>query len=188
MNGETIEYSKAIAERVLTIMKMTDLDVAGFAEMFKKSTSHIYGILNSTRPLSDSFAKEIGDKLGFEGAKIFNLNAKIPIMISKSNHLSKFKIEHKDNPEYFLSTKSKRSNNSFITEILVKSDCFRDGYKYLSEIKEYCLKEFEREFINDQLSKALQYTVKLGLLKSAKKPIKLKNGNTGNRMLDVYFK
>lgn len=187
MGNETIEYSKSIADRILLIMKIADLDVAGFAEFFKKSTSHIYGILNTTRPLSDSFAKEIGDKLGFEGTKIFNLNIKLPQTI-KSSQLSKFKIEHKDNPEYFLSTKSKRSNNSFITEMLLKSDCFTDGYKYLNEIKEYCSKELDKEFISDQLSKALQYTVKLGLLKSTKKPIRLKNGNNGKRMVDVYFK
>lgn len=75
-----------------------------------------------------------------------------------------------------------------MTEVLLKSDCFKNGYKYLSEIREYCENNLNKEFNNDQLSKALQYTVKQGLLKSEKKALKLKNGNYGVRQVDVYFK
>ncbi|WP_196939932.1 hypothetical protein [Sphingobacterium pedocola] len=168
-------------------MNITDLDIAGFAEFFKKSTSHIYGILNHTRPLSEVFATEIGEKLNFDGTKIFNLNTRIPSSISKSDMLIKFKADHKHNPEYFLSSKSDRSANTFVTEILTKSDCFADGYKYLKEIKQYCKAELNREFIEDQLTKALQYAVRTNKLKSTKKPIKLKNGKFGTREVDVYF-
>lgn len=187
MGTKNREYSIAIANRIITIMNITDLDIAGFAEFFSKSTSHIYGILNGTRPLSEAFASEIGKKLGFDGTKIFNLNSRIPNSISKSESLIKFKGDHKHNPEYFLSSKSERSPNSFVTEILIKSDCFADGYKYLNEIKGYCKKILNREFVDDQLSKALQYAVRTNKLKSTKKPIKLKSGGFGTREVDVYF-
>lgn len=187
MNANNQEYSKAIANRVQTIMKITGLDVAGFAEFFKKSTSHIYGILNNTRVLSEVFAREIGDKLEFDGVKIFNLNSKIPLSISKAEALIKFKIDHEDNPEYFLSTKAKRSPNSFVTDVLLKSDCFKEGYKYLNEVAEYCKTELNKEFVDDQLSKALQYAVKTKVLKSTKKPIVLKGGGFGKRLVDVYY-
>lgn len=187
MTTKNTEYSQAIAQRILTIMKIIDLDFAGFAEFFGRSTSHVYGILNGTRPLSEVFAREIGEKLEFDGAKIFNLNAKIPSSISKAEYLIQFKSEHRDNPEYFLSTKSKRSPNSFVSEVLLKSDCFEEGYKYLSEITEYCKTELNREFVDDQLSKALQYAVKTGILKFKKKPIKLVNGGFGKRLVDVYY-
>lgn len=181
------DYSKAIAERIKDIMIIIDLDVAGIAELFGKSTSHIYGIINGTRPLSESFAKEIGEKLGFDGSKIFNLKSRIPTSISKSESLMIFKANYKHNPEYYLSTKFKRSTNTFIVDVLLKSDCFNDGYKYLNEITEYCQLELNKKFIDDQLSKALQYAVKKGVLRSEKRPIKLKNGGFGKRLVDVYF-
>lgn len=65
-----IEYSESIAKRIKSIMIMSDLDIAGFAEFFEKSTSHIYGILNKTRPLSESFSTEIGQKFDFGGTKV----------------------------------------------------------------------------------------------------------------------
>jgi plasmid maintenance system antidote protein VapI len=181
------DYSEAIADRIKEIMRIIDLDVAGVAELFGKSTSHIYGIINGTRPLSESFAREIGEKLGFDGSKIFNLTSKIPSYISNSEALSLFKKEYKENPEYFLSTKAKRSTNSFVNDILLKSDCFSDGYKYLYEITEYCENELNTVFVGDKLSKALQYSVKQNTLKSTKKPIKLKNGKLGKRLVDVYY-
>lgn len=180
-------YLKAIADRVQKIMDLIDLDVAGFAELFKKSTSHIYGILNLTRKLSEEFAKEIGEKLEFDGAKIFNLNAKIPNSIGKSVAIKEFKNAYKDNPEYFLSTKSDRSINTFVNEILLNSDFLKEGYKYLSEVTEYCKTVLNREFSDDRLSKALQYSVKINRLKATKKPIKLKNGEFGTRSVYVYY-
>lgn len=187
MGTKDREYSIAIANRIITIMNITDLDIAGFAEFFDMSTSHIYGILNGSRVLSEAFAAKIGKKLGFDGSKIFNLNSTIPNSISKAEALIKFKKEHKDNPEYFLSSKTERSPDSFVTEILIKSECFTEGYKYLSEITDYCKKILNREFIGDQLSKALMYAVQTDKLKSTKKPIKLKNGEYGTRLVNVYY-
>ena|SRR5690606_1610864 len=188
MNIKSTEYSQAVAKRVQMIMEIIDLDVAGFAEFLNRHTSHIYGILNLTRKLSEVLAKEIGEKLEFDGSKIFNLNTKIPITISRAELLIRFKAEHKDNPEYFISKKSKRSANTFVSEVLLKSDYFDNGYKYLSEITEYCSKVLNREFVGDQLSKALQYAVKTGTLQSAKKPIKLKRKDSyGSRLVDVYY-
>jgi len=187
MKDQKTEYSKAIADRLQLIMEITDLDVPGFAEFFERSTPHIYGILNRNRSLSEVFAKDIGEKLDFDGAKIFNLNVKIPALIAKSEALRRFKIEYRDNPEYFLSTKTNRSVDTFVSEVLLKSDCFNNGYKYLSEVTEYCQSELNREFIDDKLSKGLRYAVSKNLLKSKKKPIKLKKDGFGKRLVDVYY-
>ena len=187
MSAKNIAYSKDIAQRILTIMEIIDLDIAGFAEFFNKSTSHIYGILNGTRPLSETFAVEIGKKLNFEGNKIFNLNSNLPTSISKCEALVKFKAEHRDNSEYFLSSKSDRSINLFVNDVLIKSGYFDSDYKYLSTIKDYCKIHLNKVFFGDKLSKALQYTVKTGKLKSMKKPIQLKNGGYGKREVDAYY-
>lgn len=42
--------------------------------------------------------------------------------------------------------------------------------------------------MGDQLSKALQYAVKTGILQSTKKPIKLKRKDSyGSRLVDIYY-
>lgn len=188
MKSDRNSYSTQISKKLLLIMTITDLDIAGFAEFLNRSASHIYGILNQTRPLSDNLASELGKKLNFDGSKIFNLNSRIPNTIDKSEELIKFKKDNAHNEEYFISSKSSRSSNTFVIEVLIKSGYFNNGYKYLYEIKEYCEKELKRIFVKDQLSKALQYAVKIDQLKSVKKNIKLRNGNYGSRKVDVYFK
>lgn len=169
-------------------MEITDLDLQGFAEFLNKSSAHLYGILNGTRPLSESLAKEIGDKLGFEGTRIFNLNASIPQYIIRAESLTKFKADNRDNAEYFLSTKPGRSIDTFISEVLLKSSFLNDCPRYLKEITRYCKETLHREFRKDELSKGLRYAVDKGLLKSAKKPLLRNDGSLGNRMVDVYFK
>lgn len=182
------EYSKTIIERLRQIMESIDLDTPGFAAFLEKSVPHIYGILNGSRELSEVLAREIGRKLEFDGARIFNINSPIPISINRSKILITFRAENRDNFEYFSSTRSKRSINTFIKEVLVKSTCFDDGYKYLSEITKFCLIELNRKFIGDELSKALQYACEIKILKSIKKPIKKQNGKLGLREVNVYFK
>ncbi|MEA5405578.1 hypothetical protein VB776_21740 [Arcicella sp. DC2W] len=188
MKEENIEYSEKIANKLRRLMEIIDLEVPGFAEFLDKSPSHLYGILNGSRFLSESFAREIGDKLGFDGMKIFNLNSNIPNYVNKSEALIRFKNDNKKNVEYFLSAKSKRSIDSFINEVLLNSGLFNDGYKYLKEITNYCKEELNREFQQDELSKGLRYAVSKGVLKSMKRPILLNDGSLGSRMVDVYFR
>lgn len=121
-----------------------------------------------------------------KGAKILNLNVTIPSSISKAEAVINFKRENKDNPEYFLHGKTDRSIDVFVSEILAKSD-FLKIPRYLNEIESYIETEFQKIYIDDQLSKALRYAVTKKTLKSEKKPIKLKNGDFGKRLLDVYW-
>ncbi|UTA67275.1 hypothetical protein [Emticicia sp. 21SJ11W-3] len=188
MKEENIAYAEKIAYRLRRIMEIIDLDVPGFADFLDKSTPHLYGILNGSRPLSESLAREIGDKLGFDGIKIFNLNSNIPNYINRSEPLLRFKNDNKKNVEYFLSSKSKRSIDSFINEVLIKSGFFDNRYKYLKEITTYCQEELSREFRKDELSKGLRYAVFKGVLKSMKRPILLNDGSLGSRKVDVYFR
>lgn len=78
-------------------------------------------------------------------------------------------------PEYFLSTKNDRSIDSFISEILIRSN-FLTTPRYLNEIELFIKTEYNKTFIGDQLSKALRYSVRKGVLMSEKRPIRLTNG------------
>ncbi len=185
---ENKKYRLLIAERVRRIMEIIDLDVPGFAEFLDKSSPHIYGISNGSRPLSEALAKEIGEFLEFDGMKIFNLNSPIPKDIRRVDKLIHFKKENKDNPEYFLSQKPARSVDTFILEVLIKTGFFDNGPKYLSETTKFCKEELNREFVDDELTKGLVYAVKKNILKSEKRSIKLKNGGLGVRQVDVYYR
>lgn len=77
-------YNERLANRLREIMDILGMTVSGFAEFIGRDSSHIYGILNLTRPFSDSFAVHIGNKLGINGAKILNLNIAIPLSVSKA--------------------------------------------------------------------------------------------------------
>ncbi len=186
MANQDKTYNERLANRLREIMNILGMTVSGFAEFIGRDSSHIYGILNLTRPFSDSFAVHIGNKLSINGAKVLNLNIAIPQSVSKTESVTTFKNEYKDVPEYFLSTKNDRSIDSFISEILIRSK-FLTTPRYLNEIELFIKSEYNKTFIGDQLSKALRYSVKKGVLMSEKRPIRLTNGSLGKRQVDIYW-
>lgn len=186
MTDQSKTYNEALADRLRNIMNILGMTVSGFAEFIDRDSSHIYGILNLTRPFSDSFAVHIGNKLGINGAKVLNLNIAIPQNVSKAETVITFKKEYKNVPEYFLSTKNDRSVDSFISEVLVKSN-FLKTPRYLNEIELFVKSEYNKTFIGDQLSKALRYSARKGVLMSEKRPIRLTNGSLGKRQVDLYW-
>ncbi|WP_312363135.1 hypothetical protein [Sphingobacterium sp.] len=186
MANQDKTYNERLANRLREIMNILGMTVSGFAEFIGRDSSHIYGILNLTRPFSDSFAVHIGNKLSINGAKVLNLNIAIPQSVSKTESVTTFKNEYKDVPEYFLSTKNDRSIDSFISEILIRSN-FLTTPRYLNEIELFIKTEYNKTFIGDQLSKALRYSVRKGVLMSEKRPIRLTNGSLGKRQVDIYW-
>ncbi|MDR2284874.1 MAG: hypothetical protein LBE37_16790 [Sphingobacterium sp.] len=167
-------------------MNHLGLTVAGFAIFIDRETSHIYGILNVSRDFSDALAEHIGKLTGIKGATIKNINTDIPSSISKCDKIVEFRKSHKDNKEYFLNTKTDRSIDAFISDILVKAN-FLKTPRYLSEIEEFIASKYDKNFSKDKLSKALRYAVSKETLKSEKRTIKLQNGNFGKRLVDVYW-
>lgn len=186
MTNQTNTYSQQMAIRLRQIMNHLGLTVAGFAVFIDRETSHIYGILNVSRDFSDALAEHIGRLTGIKGATIKNINTEIPASISKCDKIVEFRKSHKDNKEYFLNTKTDRSIDAFISDNLVKAK-FLKTPKYLFEIEEFVASEYDKNFSKDKLSRALRYAVSKQTLKSEKRPIKLKNGNFGKRLVDVYW-
>lgn len=179
-------YNERLANRLREIMNILGMTVAGFAEFIGRDSSHIYGILNLTRSFSHALAEDIGKKLNVNGSKILNLNVPVSQSIAKTESVHEFKKDKRNNPEYFSSTLTDRSIDLFISRILIKSPFLKEP-RYLKEIELYVCSEYKKVFTNDQLSKALRYSVKKGILKSDKRPIKLKSGDLGKRLVDVYW-
>jgi len=175
-----------VANRLCEIMNILGMTVAGFAEFIGRSPSHIYGILQSKRTFSHALADHIGKRIGITGTKILNLNISISQNISKVESVASFKEEYINVPEYFSDTKNDRSIDAFISEFLVESS-FLKTPRYLNEIELFIKSKYNKTFIGDQLSKALRYSVRKGILISEKKLIRLTNGNFGKRQVDVYW-
>lgn len=186
MTNQDKTYKERLANRLGEIMNILGMTVSGFAEFIGRDSSHIYGILNLTRPFSHALAEDIGKKINASGSKILNLNVPVSQGIAKSESVHEFKKDKRNNPEYFSSTLIDRSIDLFISRILIKSGFLKEP-RYLNEIELFVCSEYKKTFTNDQLSKALRYSVKKEILKSAKMPIKLKNGGKGKRLVDVYW-
>lgn len=186
MTNQTNIYSQEMAIRLRQIMNHLGLTVAGFAVFIERDSSHIYGILNVSRDFSDTLAEHIGKLTGIKGATIKNINTEIPPSISKCEKIVEFRKNYRTNPEYFLNTKTDRSIDAFVCDVLAITD-FLKTPKYLNEIEKFVELEYDKTFVDDSLSKALRYAATKGILLKDKKPIILKSGKYGKRMLDIYW-
>lgn len=167
-------------------MEKIGLEIPGFAVFIDRSESHIYSLLNGRREVTSDIALDIGNKLGFDGLRIFKLNQELPAGIENTPFLNNFKRQYRDNPEFFTSSKGERRVSHFIQFELINTDLF-DTPKYVWEINEVCVLH-GRTLESDVLSKHLKYFVKRGFLRSEKRPIKLRDGTFGVRLVDVFFK
>ncbi|PUV24166.1 hypothetical protein [Sphingobacterium athyrii] len=186
MTNQDKTYNELLANRLREIMNILGMTVSGFAEFIGRSPSHIYGILQSKRTFSHALADHIGKKINTTGAKILNLNISISQNIAKVESVVSFKEEYTNVPEYFSDTKNDRSIDAFISEVLVGSS-FLKTPRYLNEIEAFIESQYSKTYIGDQLSKALRYSVRKGVLLSEKRSIMLTNGNLGKRQVDVYW-
>lgn len=180
------DYGNAIIERLKLVMELAGLEISGFSVLTDLSESQIYSLLSGRRTLTEKVAIRIGESLGFNGLMIFNLQQDIPEGIKRSDNLKKFSLKYKDNHEYFIDTKIDRKPAYFL-EFEVLSTNFFNKPKYVWEVNDFC-KELGRKFISDKLKKYLNYFVTISKLKSEKRPIKLRKGGFGQRMVDVFWK
>jgi plasmid maintenance system antidote protein VapI len=184
--GNDNVYKEKISQRVQELMDAAGLEVPGFADYLTISDSHLYAILNGTRDLTEDVAEKIGAAFDLKGSQILRINYRIPKSIKKSNSLNNFCVENKDVVSYFKSTRSERKDSYYIENELYNTDLF-DSPVYIWEVKEHCL-DAGREYTSKKLSQILKYMVDRKMLKSKKKRLKLRNGEYGERMVDVFFK
>jgi plasmid maintenance system antidote protein VapI len=184
--GNDRVYKQKISQRVQNLMDASGLEVSGFAEYISISDSHLYAILNGTRDLTEDVAEKIGEAFNLKGSQVLRLNYRIPKSIKKSESLNNFCVENKNVESYFKSTRSERKDSYYIENDLYNTGLF-DSPIYIWEVKEYCLNA-GRKYTSKRLSQILRYMVDRKILKSKKKRLKLRNGEYGERMVDVFFK
>lgn len=180
------DYSKALRERIKKLMMLSGLEIPGFADFIGLSESHVYAIVNGTREVTGEVCSKITKSFHLEEWQFFKLDHKLDKKVINGNKLNKFYDENKGVLSYFINTKEQRKPAYFIENVLLKTKLF-DSPVYVSDVREAC-KEKGKEFESKRISQVLKYLVEKKKLRSKKKPIKLKDGKYGNRMVDVYFK
>lgn len=179
-------YKEEIIQRVQKLMDATGLEVPGFADYLTISDSHLYAILNGTRDLTVDVAEKIGAAFDLKGSQILRINYRISITLKKSESLNNFCDENKDVHSYFISNRIERKDSYYIETVVLNSGLFNSPI-YIWELREY-FKSKEKKYTSKRLSQILNYMVVKGILKSKKRPLKLRNGEYGNRSVDVFFK
>lgn len=184
--GEPKEYKDLISSRVSALLEHSGLEIEGFAEYLHISTSHMYALLNGTRELTEEIANRIGSAFDLTGANILRANYRIPKKIGRSNELNNFYDKNRSVKSYFRNTRVERKDSYFIENEIRNSDLL-NTQTYIWELKEFCESK-GRKYTSKQLSQILNYMVIRKILKKKKKPIKLRSGEYGNRMVDVFYK
>jgi len=180
------EYSKALGRRIKKLMKIAGLELSGMVEFTKVSDSHLYAIINGNRALTGKTANKLAKKFGLDVWMLLKLDYKIPQNIRKSTALQEFYRDFKNVPEYFSETRESRKASVFIENEILKNDLFSTP-KFIWEISEAFSKK-GKLYTSKQLSQILTYLVRKKVLKCEKRPIKLRNGKTGKRIVDVFWK
>ena len=179
-------YSTFIKERLLSIAENSGFTIIGLAEITKVSESHIYALINGNRKLKGEIADKLGKPFKLKGWQLLELDFEIPSNFNKSVDLINFRREFKGNIEYFYETKNKTKASYFIENEFLDDSIF-DQPVYLWEIIER-LKSLGKQYSSKDLSQILHYLITKNKLYSEKRPLKLKNGGFGSRIVDVFFK
>lgn len=196
--------NKSIANRIKKIMEYSGLETLGLSVLIKEDISHIYSILTDKRRLTEDIASKIGEKLGFDGSIIFEVSTPIPKNeIESSSYLNTFKKLNINKNDFFLNTtiRTDHSINSFIENELINSKLFDGKPKDINEIQLFCKKQYNKEYTNLELTKALESIIKVHemktgtnmpliinkVLKSEKQKKKKRDGSFSGRPFDVFY-
>ncbi|MGV3530567.1 MAG: helix-turn-helix transcriptional regulator [Flavisolibacter sp.] len=179
------QYAKALIERVETVIKFSGLEISGFAEYTGISESHLYAILNGNREISASIADRIAGSFGMKTWHLMKLDVDISKKMKRTTELNKFYIENKGVEDYFTRSKTAAKASSYIEKVLLPSGFFKSPV-YISDVREKCA-EAGKKLSSKRVSQILNYLVDTGKLKKKKRRIRLKNGEFGKRIVDVFY-
>ncbi|MBS9526015.1 hypothetical protein KI659_18490 [Litoribacter alkaliphilus] len=185
-NSKIEDFDILMGKRLYGIMELLGLEVKGFAELVGQTESQVYSMFKGRRSLSNPTANRLGAEIGLPPEKIFNLNYRIPKKIQNSPEFRNFKNRFSNNPEYFKDTREDRKLSPFIIKHLIDEDFFISP-RFVAEAVEAC-KQIGRDETSEKVTKALTYLVKQKVLKSKKVKKRLKDGTTGNRYINIYWR
>jgi plasmid maintenance system antidote protein VapI len=183
---EQSNYLALLSERVLLLLKNSGLTITGLSEITNISESHIYALINGNRTLTETIANQLGRPFKLQGWQLIRLDYEIPNNFDKVANLINFRKEFTGNFEYFSETKNNTKTSYFIEYEFLKYPIFNQPV-YLWEIIEN-LNSIEKQYPSKELSQILHYLVTKNKLVSEKRPLKLRNGGFGSRIVDVFFR
>lgn len=166
-------------------MNLAGLEISGFAEYIEVSESHIYAILNGNRELTSDIADKIARGFNIDGSDLLRSGANFTKANIDKKKLENFYSENKGVSDYFASTKAERKVALYIESHVLSSGLFSAPVT-VAQVRKYCI-ENGKALPSKRISQILKYLVAQKKLKRAKKPMQLKSGKLGNRLIDYYY-
>ena len=178
------DYSKAISLRIKTILALSGLEIAGFAEFTNISESHLYAIINGTRNLTRYSANKIAQRFNIKVSQLLNPKFEITSEIGNSKFLTKFYEEYKLVPGFFQKTRNDRKKSHYIETELLKNHFFYTPAS-VADVKAAC-DDAGKKYNSKQISQILNYLVSTKKLEKRKIPVKLKSAKSGKRVISIF--
>ncbi|MBN3581955.1 hypothetical protein JYB64_06110 [Algoriphagus aestuarii] len=179
INEFTDQEKKERLERLIEITGLSYLGFGTFLEL-ESGDKYIYALLNSNKKFSNKFIGKLEKQFKFKKGSFlkkdedFNLHK-----INK--HISKFIEENPDTPEYLKIEKEHIS----IIKFLIRQGYFSEKRTTKDIVLKF--KELGYFYSSNDLSYKLVNLVTQHILKSKKTHNILKNGEKGNRPINIYW-
>lgn len=186
MTYEETSEANVLGNRIDKLMTISGLEISGFADFTDVSESHLYAIINGTKPLTENTAQKIAQLFNLSKEQLLNPNYKLTKKLSTAQALLNFYKENKAVHKYFITTKIDRKIAYFIEHEILKNKKFNIPF-FVSDVRSTCLKS-GRNYTSKRVAQVLNYLVDKGNLKKEKATYILKNGNEGKRNVDRFSK
>lgn len=153
--GKNENLSEILAENFKTLRNHAGLTIEGIANALSISISYVLMIERAKANISTKLAKKIGDFFDVDVAQLYRKKHIISKNTTKTNSVSKFYQENKENAKFFIERRSDYSTANFIKNVLLK-DTFMHSFHTIGQIREYSKKEYSRELDSQELSREIR--------------------------------
>lgn len=175
-----------LGKRVENLMRISELEISGFADFTGVSESHLYAVINGTKQLNKKTANKIAAQFNLSSRQLLNQKFKLTKKLKQAPALLKFNSENKGVHDYFIKTKIDRKVAYFIGQEILPKKKFDTQFS-VSDVRNYCI-EAGKNYTSKRVSQVLNYFVDRKKLGRKKITYVLKNGIKGKRMIDVFYK
>eukprot|EP00388_Colpodella_angusta_P015269 GDKJ01037865.1.p1 GENE.GDKJ01037865.1~~GDKJ01037865.1.p1 ORF type:complete len:182 (-),score=8.75 GDKJ01037865.1:622-1167(-) len=160
--------SLIIGKNLNSLLLQTGITITGLAYAIDMSVNHLRTIRLGKASISSRTAGKISDFFEIDVSLLFS-SKPIKLKNFKSiDTVSRFYEDNSKNKEFFVNSKEENSLMFFLRKELLKSD-FLKVERDVKEIKDYCIKQYQRNYTSKALSAQLLRLSDEGYLEKSKK-------------------
>lgn len=160
--------SLIIGKNLDSLLLQSGITITGLAYAIDMSVNHLRTIRLGKASISSRTAGKISDFFEIDVSLLFSSKLIKLKNIKGIGTLSRFYEDNSKNKEFFIDSKEENSLTYFLRKELLKSD-FLNIKRDVKEIKEYCFKQYQRNYTSKALSAQLLRLSEEGDLERSKK-------------------